>query len=46
MLSDGIAVGYDLETIGATDANGIWKPRAITEYSFQTYDTNNKKVIK
>lgn len=46
MLTTGQAVGYDLETIGGIDAHGIWKPKAITEYSFQTYDIKNKKVTK
>ena len=41
----GKVVGYDLETIGAVDAHGIWKPRAITEFSFQTYDKNSNAVI-
>ena len=43
---DKVVVGYDLETIGGKDANGIWKPKAITEYSFQTYNTETNKVIK
>lgn len=45
MKKDKVVVGYDLETIGAKDVNGIWKPRAITEYSFQTYNTETNKVI-
>lgn len=29
---------YDLETIGGTDNNGIWKPTGITEFSMHQYD--------
>ena len=28
----------DLETIGGTDLQGIWRPEAITEYSMQSWD--------
>lgn len=39
----GKAVVYDLETYGGTNKEGVWAPRGITEYSFQTVDVEGYK---
>lgn len=44
---DGKLFIYDLETIGADDISGIWRPLNITEYSMHTVDlaTDNKSQV-
>ena len=41
----GSLFGWDLETTGGKDLNGIWRPESITEFAIQEYDfgTNNLK---
>lgn len=39
----GKAIVYDLETYGGTNKEGVWSPRGITEYSFQTVDVKGYK---
>lgn len=39
----GKAIVYDLETYGGTNAEGVWSPRGITEYSFQTVNVEKYK---
>lgn len=42
--NNGTFVAYDLETIGAQDAHGIWRPTNITEFSMHQYETKGNVV--
>lgn len=44
--NNGTFVVYDLETLGAQDAHGIWRPTHITEFSMHQYGTKGEVIDK
>ena len=44
--NNGTFVVYDLETLGAQDAHGIWRPTHITEFSMHQYGVNGEVIDK